>query len=130
MNTRSILIKITSLMVCILIISTIFIPILLPSASAATIVSATFATAGVAGFGIDILTQHISHEFSDNASEPFQVDWGRSVKTSITTGIAGVIPTYGTPTDSLINTVGSLVMGADASFINAAVEIAIVNLFP
>ena len=110
--------------------ATIFIPILLPSASAATIVSATFATAGVAGFGIDILTQHISHEFSDNASEPFQVDWGRSVKTSITTGIAGVIPTYGTPTDSLINTVGSLVMGADASFINAAVEIAIVNLFP
>ena len=110
--------------------ATVLVPILLPTAGAATIAGVTFAAAGAAGFGIDILTQYISHESGNNASEPFQVDWGRSAKTALTTGIAGVVPTYGNPTGSLINAVVSLVMGFDASFINAAVEIAIVNLLP
>ena len=110
--------------------ATVLTPILLPAASTATVAGVTFAAAGAAGFGIDILTQHISHETGDHSEEPFEVDWGRSIKTAFTTGIAGVVPTYGNPTDSLVNTVGSLIMGFDASFINAAAEIAIVNLFP
>ena len=110
--------------------ATVLTPILLPAASTATVAIATFAVAGSVGLGVDILTQRISHETGEHSDEPFKIDWGRSVKTALTTGIAGVVPTYGNPTDSLINTVGSLIMGFDASFINAAAEIAIVNLFP
>ena len=110
--------------------ATVLAPILLPTASVATVAGATFVAAGAAGFGIDILTQYISHKSGNSASEPFEINWRRSAKTALTTGIAGVVPTYGNPTNSLLNAAGSLVMGFDAAFINAAVEVAIVNLFP
>lgn len=111
--------------------ATVLVPILLPStASAAVATGTTFAAAGALGFGVDILTQYISHETESTSGGPFKVDWGRSAKTALTTGVAGVIPTYGNPTDSFINAAGSLIIGFDASIINAAVEIAIINLFP
>ena len=106
--------------------ATVLMPLLMPTASTLAVASATFAAAG---FGIDVLTQYISHEIGSNADDPFNVEWGRSIKTGFTTGIAGVVPTYGNPTDSIINAVGSLIIGFDASFVNAAIEIAIVNIF-
>ncbi len=108
--------------------ATVLVPLVLPAASAATVAGVTFAAAGTAGVGVDILTQYISHKTGNNSNDPFQVDWGRSIKTGFMTGIAGIVPTYGKPTDSLINTVGSLVIGFDAAFINAVMEIVVARL--
>ena len=51
----------------------------------------------------------------------------RPVTIGFTTGIAGVVPTYGNPRSSVLNSAGSLVIGFDASFFNAAAEIAITH---
>ena len=54
---------------------------------------------------------------------------GATFAMAATGGIAGVVPTYGNPGDSVLNAVGSLVMGFDAAFFNAAMEVAIIHLF-
>ena len=77
---------------------------------------------------VDGATQWISHEIGGNSNEEFQLDKGRVYKTGLTTGIAGVIPTYGDPAKAVVNAIGSLVMGFDASFVNAAIEIAVTKL--
>ena len=103
-------------------------PLLLPStASATAVVATTTAVASVAGAGVDMITQKISHEIS-NSSEDFKMDWGRVGKTALTTGISALIPTFGNPTDSIINAVGSLAYGFSGSLFNAAAESIISNI--
>ena len=108
--------------------ATIVTPLLLPTAGAATTAGATFVAAGAGGMIVDYTTQRVSHELGENAHEEFDLDEGRLIKTGITTGVAGVVPTYGNPGSSTINAIGSLVMGFDASFFNAAAEIAVTHL--
>ena len=108
--------------------ATIVAPLLLPTtASAAVTVGVTFVAAGAGGMVVDYTTQRISHELSENSNEEFVLNKGRLIKTGFTTGIAGVVPTYGNPGSSVLNAGGSLVMGFDASFFNAAAEIAITH---
>ena len=109
--------------------ATIVTPLLLPAtASAVATVAATFVVAGVGGIVVDYTTQKISHELSENSNEEFVLNKGRLIKTFFTTGIAGVVPTYGNPGSSVINAAGSLVIGFDAAIINAAAEISITHI--
>ena len=89
---------------------------------------ATFTASGFAGMAVDGAAQWISHEMGENSSEEFKLDMGRMYKTGLTTGIAGVIPTYGDPAKEVVNAIGSLISGFDASFVNAAIEIAVTKL--
>ena len=101
---------------------------LLPTtASAAVTVGVTFVAAGAGGMVVDYTTQRVSHELSEDSGEEFVPNTGRLIKTGLTTGIAGVIPTYENPGSSVLNATGSLVIGFDASFFNAATEIAIIH---
>ena len=117
--------------------ATVFVPQLVAAIVPTTMAASTVATLSIAstfvvsaagGAIVDYTTQRVSHELSSNSHEEFELDKCRLVKTSITTGIAGVVPTYGKPDSSVLNAVGSLVIGFDASFFNAAVEIAITRL--
>ena len=117
--------------------ATVFVPELVaavvPSAMSAATVSAistaaTFATSATAGMGVDYVAQRVSHELGDNSHTEFDLDEGRLLKTGVTTGIAGVVPTFGEPGASVINSIGSLVIGFDATFINASIEIAITQM--
>lgn len=108
--------------------ATIVAPLLLPTtAGTAVTAGVTFVAAGAGGMVVDYTTQRISHELSVNSNDEFVLNTGRLIKTGFTTGIAGVVPTYGTPGSSVLNAGGSLVMGFDASFFNAAAEIAITH---
>lgn len=117
--------------------ATIFVPQLVaavvPSTMAASTVTtlsiaSTFAVSSAGGMIVDYTTQKVSHELSENSDEEFVLDKGRMYKTGLTTGIAGVVPTYGNPGASVINAAGSLVIGFDAAFINAAAEITITHI--
>ena len=96
--------------------------------AAAVTTGATFFASGFLGMAVDGATQWISHEMGGNSNEEFELAKGRVYKTGLTTGIAGVIPTYGDPAKAVVNAIGSLVMGFDASFVNAAIEIAVTKL--
>ena len=89
--------------------------------------AATFTASAVGGVIVDYITQRVSHELSEDSHKKFDLNKGRLIKTGLTTGIAGVIPTYGKPGSTVLNSVGSLVIGFDASFFNAAAEIAITH---
>ena len=108
--------------------ATIVTPILLPAASTTAKVGATLVAAAAGGIAVDFTAQIVAHELSENSEDEFVLDKGRLIKTGLTTGIAGVVPTYGTPGESVINAIGSLAMGFDASFINAAIEVIFTNL--
>ena len=117
--------------------ATIFVPQLIAAVVPATMaastvtalsVAATFTASCAGGMIVDYATQRVSHEFSESGHEEFNLNEGRLIKTGFATGITGVIPTYGNPAESVVNAVGSLIMGFDASFINAAIEIAITKL--
>lgn len=102
--------------------------LLLPTTAGALVTGGvTFVAAGAGGMVVDYITQRVSHELSEDSNEEFVLNKGRLIKTGLTTGIAGVIPTYGNPRSSVLNAIGSLVMGFDASFFNAAAEIAITH---
>ena len=116
--------------------ATIVTPIIVAKLVPATLANATvtmintgttFIASGLGGMGVDCATQRISHAFSENSDEDFQLDTGRMLKTGFANGIAGVIPTFGSPYESVVNAVGSLAMGFDASFINAVIEIVTVR---
>ena len=109
--------------------STVLIPWLLPTASVATVTATTFGVSAGAGMLVDLATQSISHAFSENSNDHFNVDEERLLKTAFTTGIAGVVPTYGNPSGSVFNATGSLVIGFNASFFNSAIEIILTRIF-
>jgi hypothetical protein len=113
-----------------------YLPLIMPAISAATPAVATIATpattfvvAGALGVVTDTVTQGVSHSLNADADKEFEWDWKRSIKTGFTTAIAGVIPTYGNPGESVLEAVGSLVMGFDASIVNSVIKIIIVNVF-
>ena len=106
---------------------------ILPAASTTAMVAATTAATGftmatAGGMAVDACTQVISHEFSDTANEDFVLDKARLIKTGFTTGIASLVSTYGNPAKEVVNAIGSTVIGFDASFVNATIEIVIVNV--
>ena len=116
--------------------ATIFVPQLVASLVPATMaastvttlsVAATFSVSAAGGAIVDYTTQRVSHELSENSHKEFDLNEGRLIKTAFTTGIAGVVPTYGDPGSTVLNSAGSLVIGFDASFFNAAAEIAITH---
>ena len=109
--------------------ATVLVPVFMPSASVATAVGATFLVSSIGGFLVDLSTQIISHELSENAEEKLVINKKRLIKTSVSTGIAGVVPTYGQPSTSVINAVCSLVYGFDASVINSVMDIVLSALF-
>ena len=94
----------------------------------ATTAAAGFTMAAAGGMAVDACTQVMSYVFSDTTNEDFVLDKARLIKTGFTTGIAGVVPTYGNPAEEVVNAVGSTFIGLDASFFNATVEIVIVNI--
>lgn len=99
--------------------------------SGASILAATLfigISALIGGFGLDLLTQYLSYEYYEQEDE-FYFDWGRAFKTRFTTAISSAIPTFGKPSASFINSIGSLMIAFDASVINAVVEIVLSNLF-
>ena len=59
----------------------------------------------------------------------YSIDVPRIFKSAFTTAIASAAPTYGTPSESVLNAFGSLAIGLDASAINAVIEIILTNLF-
>jgi len=108
--------------------ATIVVPLMLPTAGILTTTGATFFAAGFGGMVVDYAVQRISHEFSESSNREFDLDEGQLLKTGLTTGIAGVVPTYGNPSSSVINASGSLVMGFDASFINSAIDVFVTQM--
>lgn len=109
--------------------ATIVMPLALPTTASATATAgATFLAAGAAGALVDTAAQWISHKLSKEADKGFKLDGGRVLKTAALTGVAGVIPTYGKPGKSIVNALGSLAIGFDASFINASIEVILTNL--
>ena len=109
--------------------ATIVMPLALPATASATATAgATFLAAGAAGAVVDTATQWISHKVSKEADKEFKLDGGRVLKTAALTGVAGVVPTYGKPGKSIVNALGSLAIGFDASFINASIEVILTNL--
>lgn len=57
------------------------------------------------------------------------LDEKRVFKTALTTGVAGVVPTFGNPANSVLNAVGSLFIGFDATIINSTIEVIFTNIF-
>ena len=109
--------------------ATVLAPILLPTASTVVTTGVTFGLASIGGVFVDYTTQLISHNISEDADTPFVVDEERLLKTGISTGVAGIIPTAGKPSASIANAVGSLAMGFDATFINSVIDIILGKLF-
>ena len=109
--------------------ATIAVPILLSTASVAVTALTTFAVAGAGGVIVDCATQRISHEFSDDSKKDFDLDEKRVFKTALTTGVAGIVPTFGNPANSVLNAVGSLFIGFDATVINSTIEVIFTNIF-
>lgn len=91
-------------------------------------VGTTAVVAGAGGAMVDYSAQRISHAFDESAEQPFDLDEGRLVKTAFTTGVASAVPTLGNPANSVVDAVVALIVGFDASFINAALEIFMVNI--
>ena len=109
--------------------ATIVMPLALPTTASATATAgATFLAAGAAGALVDTAAQWISHKLSKEADKGFKLDGGRVLKTAALTGVAGVVPTYGKPGKSIVDALGSLAIGFDASFINASIEVILTNL--
>ena len=109
--------------------ATVLAPALLPAAASGLAVGATaFALSSLGGIIIDYTTQRVSHRITTGSDDGFILDVGRLLKTGFTTGVSGVLPTYGKPQETAINAVGSLVIGGDASLINSAVEIIITKI--
>ncbi len=109
--------------------ATVAVPLLLPSAGVLATAGVTFGAASVGGMVVDYTTQRISHELSENSDKKFDLDENRLIKTGVTTGIAGVVPTYGNPANSVVNSIGSLAIGFDASIINSVIEIVFTRIF-
>ena len=107
---------------------TVLVPYFLPTIGAIAQTGITIGIAGAGGFGLDLLTQYLSYEYYEQEDE-FSFDLGRAFKTGFTTAISSAIPTFGKPSASYINSIGSLIIGFDASAINAVVEIILSNLF-
>lgn len=109
--------------------ATVLVPICLPTLGVAAVAATTFSVASIGGMLVDLVTQVISHEVSESCDDAFALDAGRLLKVGITTGTAGVVPTYGNPGESVINAIGSQIIGFNASFFNAAIEVIVTQLF-
>jgi len=116
---------------------TVFMPYLIPmimptaTTAATTAIStvASFAICGALGLAVDYITQNISHEISKTENEEFDLDEQRLLKTGLTTGVAGIVPTLGLPGDSVTNSIFSLFMGFDVTVIVSALDVILTTIF-
>jgi hypothetical protein len=95
-----------------------------------TIIStaATFTLASFGGFLVDIATQTVSQLVKNDSNSTISINWGQAYKTAAMTGIAGVVPTFVDPAESVLQAIAAATVGMDASAINSVIDV-VITLF-
>jgi len=116
--------------------ATVFVPqlvaVMLPAATTATVTAVstalTFGTSAVGGFLVDVATQAVGQVVRNGLNSEIDIQLGRACKTAFMTGIAGVVPTFVNPAESVLHAIGAATVGMDASAINAIIDV-VITLF-